>query len=190
MKMAYIKVIEHEEAEGRLKEIYDDLVQSRGKLAAVHKIQSLHPETIVAHMDLYMKIMFGKSPLRRYQREMMAVVVSVSNNCLYCTKHHAEAVQHFWKDETKVEQLIEDYTQLDLSKTDRLLCDLAKQLTQNPSKTAEEIYLQPLKEAGLDDRGVLDATLVIAYFNFVNRIVLGLGVNLEAKDGTGGYEYD
>lgn len=188
--MAHIKVIQHDEAEGRLKEIYDDLVKSRGKLASVHKIQSLNPETIVAHMDLYMKIMFGKSPLRRYQREMIAVVVSVSNKCLYCTKHHAEAVQHFWKDEAKVQQLIDDYTQVELSKTDQMFCDLAKQLTLNPSEADQETYLEPLKAAGVDDRAILDATLVIAYFNFVNRIVLGLGVHLETGDGVGGYNYE
>lgn len=188
--MAYIDVIQHDESEGRLKEIYDDLVQSRGKLAEVHKIQSLNPETIVAHMDLYMKIMFGKSPLRRYQREMVAVVVSVTNNCLYCTKHHAEAVQHFWKDEAKVQQLIDNYTSLELSETDHLLCALAKQLTENPSAVNNEQNLEPLRAVGLSDRAILDATLVIAYFNFVNRIVLGLGVHLEAADGAGGYKYD
>lgn len=188
--MAHIKVIQHEEAEGALKDIYDDLVKSRGKLAEVHKIQSLNPATIVAHMDLYMKIMFGKSPLRRYQREMMAVVVSVCNNCLYCTKHHAEAVLHFWKDEAKVEQLTKDYTQLDLPEADFLWCVLAEQLTKDPSKTTKERYLQPLKALGIEDRAILDATLVIAYFNFVNRIVLGLGVHLEAEDGATGYHYE
>lgn len=188
--MAHIKVIEHEEAEGELKEIYDNLIKSRGKLASVHKIQSLNPSTIVAHMDLYMKIMFGKSPLRRYQREMIAVVVSVYNNCLYCTTHHAEAVRHFWKDEAKVNQLIKDYTQVDLSEEDRLWCDLAKQLTQNPSQADEAVYLQPLRALDVEDRAILDATLVIAYFNFVNRIVLGLGVDLEQNNGAGGYKYD
>ena len=188
--MAHIKVIEYEDSEGELKEIYDDLIQSRGKLAAVHKIQSLNPATIVAHIDLYLKIMFGKSPLKRYRREMMAVVVSVSNKCLYCVKHHAEAVQHFWKDEAKVNQLIADYTQVDLSEEDRLFCDLAKQLTEQPSETDQERFLQPLKELGIDDRAILDATLVIAYFNFVNRIVLGLGVDLEAGEGSGGYNYE
>ena len=59
--MPYINVIEHSQAEGQLKSIYDDLVEKRGKLAEVHKIQSLNPPTIVAHMDLYMSIMFGKS---------------------------------------------------------------------------------------------------------------------------------
>jgi len=33
------------------------------------------------------------------------------------------------------------------------------------------------------------ANLVIAYFNFVNRVVIGLGVELE-EDGGKGYEYD
>ena len=63
--MAYINVIEHEQAEGELKGIYDNLVKTRGKLAEVHKIQSLNLESIVNHMDLYMTIMFGKSPLKR-----------------------------------------------------------------------------------------------------------------------------
>lgn len=39
--------------------------------------------------------------------------------------------------------------------------------------------LLPLREAGLDDRGIHDFAAVVAYFNFVNRIALGLGVELE-----------
>ncbi|MEM6726629.1 MAG: peroxidase, partial [Bacteroidota bacterium] len=78
--MPYIDVIQHEDATGDLKSIYDHLVATRGKLAEVHKIQSLHPKSITAHMDLYMEIMFTKSPLRRYQREMIAVIVSVTND--------------------------------------------------------------------------------------------------------------
>ena len=67
--MANIKVVQHEEATGRLKEIYDDLIEKRGMLAEVHKIQSLNPETIVAHMDLYKSIMFGQSPLSRAKKK-------------------------------------------------------------------------------------------------------------------------
>jgi hypothetical protein len=64
--MAHIRVIEPEEASGELKTTYDDLAAKRGKLAEVHKVQSLHPETIVQHMDLYMELMYGSSPLTRY----------------------------------------------------------------------------------------------------------------------------
>jgi len=185
--MAYIDMVQHEEAEGKLKDIYDDLVKSRGKLAEIHKIQSLNPETIIAHMELYMSIMFGKSPLKRYQREMIAVVVSMNNGCRYCTKHHAEALGYFWKDDAKIIKFIEDYRLVKLNEKDLLLCDFAKRLTLHPGDVNEENHLAELKRISFTDREILDATLVVSYFNFVNRIVMGLGVELEANPG--GYNY-
>ena len=179
--MAYIDVIQHNEAEGDLKGIYDNLVKTRGKLADVHMIQSLNPESIVNHMDLYMTIMFGKSPLKRVQREMIAVVVSKNNNCDYCQLHHAEAVNHYWKNEFKTNQLKEDYTQVDLSDIDMELCHYAKAMTLNPSHDNKK-SIEKLKALGLDDRAILDATLVLSYFNFVNRIVLGLGLDVDEKE--------
>lgn len=187
--MTYIKVIQHEEAEGELKDIYDNLVKTRGQLAEVHKIQSLNPQSIVNHMDLYMTIMFGKSPLKRYQREMIAVIVSVSNNCEYCKTHHGEALLHFWKDEAKLQQLSTDYSKLELSDIDSTLCEYAADLTKSPNSGKEKTHTAKLKELGLDDRAILDAALVISYFNFVNRMVLGLGVYLEEGAGKG-YAYD
>ena len=187
--MPYIKVIQHEEAEGRLKEIYDELVRSRGQLAEVHKIQSLNPETIVAHMDLYMKIMFGKSPLRRYQREMIAVIVSAANDCEYCIEHHAEALQFFWKDDAKVKKLSKDFNEIDLSEKDSLFCQFAQKLTIDPNFEGKEKLLKSMSALDVSDKAILDMTLVISYFNFVNRIVLGLGVNLEDQ-GAGGYNYE
>ncbi len=185
--MPYIDVINYENAEGRLKEIYDDLISSRGKLAAVHTIQSLNPETIVNHMDLYMMVMFGRSPLKRAQREMIAVVVSRANNCAYCQKHHAEALNHYWKNDEMIDQLREDYRKLELTEVDMALCDMAWDMTRNPDEN-KAFHAQRLRELGLEDRAILDATLVLAYFNFVNRLVLGLGVHLE-DDGAGGYKY-
>ncbi len=185
--MPFIETIAHKDAEGKLKEVYDNILSSRGKIAEVHKIQSLNPESIVNHMDLYMTIMYGKSPLKRVRREMMAVVVSKANNCEYCQTHHADAVNHYWKDDKKVEQLKQDYTMLDLTEQDRLLCDFAWELTKNPSKTNDQSYTNLLREKGLTDREILDGTLVVAYFNFVNRLVLSLGVNLE--EDTSGFKY-
>lgn len=187
--MAYINVVQHEEAEGRLKEIYDDLVESRGKLAEVHKIQSLNPETIVRHMELYLSIMFGKSPLKRYQREMIAVIVSTTNNCDYCRVHHGDALLHFWKDEARLQALINNPETAELSAADLALCSYAKALTEAPGTVTEAAHLQPLRDHNFEDRAILDVALVIAYFNFVNRMVLGLGVHLEPEGGKG-YDYD
>ncbi len=185
--MPHIKVTEHSEAEGDLKVIYDDLVAKRGKLAEVHKIQSLNPDSIVKHMDFYMSIMYSKSPLSRAQREMIAVVVSAANNCKYCQIHHAEALNHYWKDQKKIDQLKRDFSKLDISEVEMQLCEMAWQLTRIPSLPTET-FITKLKELGLEDRAILDANLVIAYFNFVNRMVLGLGVELEQDKGIG-YKY-
>ncbi|MEX0721574.1 MAG: peroxidase-related enzyme [Balneolaceae bacterium] len=186
--MAYIKIIEPEEATGPLKDIYEDLTRKRGKLANVHKAQSLNPKSIVTHMELYMSIMFSKSPLSRAQREMIAVVVSAVNECEYCQLHHAEALNNYWKDQKKVDQLRSDYEQLTLNEMDLLLCKLAKNLTLKPSEINEQADIVPLKSAGLSERALLDATLTISYFNFVNRMILGLGLEADEEE-VKGYKY-
>lgn len=126
--MAFIKVIEYKESTGELRRIYDHLIATRGKLADVHKIQSLNPPTVLSHMNLYKDIMFGSSPLKRYQREMIAVVVSVANQCEYCIKHHKEALLHFWKSERRVNALLQMSTEAELSPEEHSLCTYV----QNP----------------------------------------------------------
>jgi uncharacterized peroxidase-related enzyme len=120
---------------------------------------------------------------------MMAVVVSAANNCEYCINHHGEALNNFWKDEERVWDLAKDYTTINLNETDLALCKYAHDLTLKPAGISELDQIKKLKDIGVKERALLDATLVIAYFNFVNRMVLGLGVQLE-KDGGKGYEYD
>ena len=183
--MPYIDIIAHDQADGRLKEIYDHLVKTRGKLAEVHMIQSLNPDSIMHHMDMYMGIMFGKSPLKRAQREMLAVVVSMANNCEYCQTHHGAALNHYWKDSKKLEQFKADFRSVSLSEQEYLLCEYAQLLTLSPNKIDTSGIITRIKAANIDDRTLLDAALVVSYFNFVNRMVLGLGVQLESDKGEG-----
>jgi len=185
--MAHIETTSPEQAEGYLKEVYEKLIESRGKLAEIHKVQSLNPNALVTHMDFYMAIMFGKSPLKRYQREMLGVVTSVVNQCEYCIRHHEQALLAYWKDQEKTDQLITDRLDLDLSEKDNLLCDLAEKLTRNQNSDYSEDVIT-LKNAGFGDRAILDAVQVIAYFNFVNRLVLGLGVEHSVNEKKG-YKY-
>lgn len=60
----------------------------------------------------------------------------------------------------------------------RTLADFALQLTREPGKVNDGT-VQALREAGLDDRAIHDATACAAYYNFVNRMVETLGVPLE-----------
>jgi len=180
--MNRIKTVEPEDATGRLKEIYEGIIKKRGKLADVHKIQSLRPESIVHHMDLYLEIMFSKSELSRAEREMMAVVVSVANGCEYCQKHHAQALNHYWKNDERISLLKSEFHQAGLSSREIALCEFARKLTISPDIYKDEQQLQPLRNEGILDNGLLDATLVVAYFNFVNRIVLALGLETNENE--------
>ena len=47
------------------------------------RIHGINPAVLKAHLDLYKPIMYGRSPLSRFQREVMAVVVSAVNGCHY-----------------------------------------------------------------------------------------------------------
>jgi uncharacterized peroxidase-related enzyme len=186
--MPRIPVKEYENAEGRLREIYDEIIEKRGKLANIHTIQSLRPESIKKHMDLYMEIMFTSSPLKRWQREMMAVVVSKANNCRYCVLHHLEPLKHYLKD-TKLTDRIVNYPEKALDDPqNEALCHFAYTLTQNPGDHSEKDFTRELTESGFSDQAILDAVLVISYFNFVNRIVLSLDLQPSVEE-TAGYKY-
>lgn len=186
--MPRINVIQPQAAEGVLKEIYSALIEKRGKVSEVLKIQSLHPQSIQSHLNFYMDIMFSKNSLSRAEREMMAVVVSVANGCVYCQTHHAEALNHYWKDEDRIDLLKENFQKAGLNFRELALCGYAVHLTKTPQEHEQSDHTIILRTAGITDEGILDATLVTSYFNFVNRMVLALGVELEADMGKG-YKY-
>ncbi len=81
--MAWIKIIEENEATGELKQIYETQRRQAGALANILKIHSLAPKTLSAHLDLYLAVLHAPGELSRAQREMIAVVVSSVNGCHY-----------------------------------------------------------------------------------------------------------
>lgn len=81
-------------------------------------------------------------------------------------------------DETLVAQIKEDYTQANLSPADRAMLDYAAKLTRAPASVSKA-DVQALREAGFDDRAILDIAQITAYFAFVTRLADGLGVTLE-----------
>ena len=121
--MPWINVIEEKDTSGDLKEIYEKIVKKRGKLSNIMKIHSLNPETMKNHMDLYLTLMFGPSDLSREEREFIAVTVSVINKCEYCIRHHAEALNHYWKERDKINRYINDFKSIELSSKQQCILD-------------------------------------------------------------------
>ena len=68
--MAWIKVINYEDAVGLLKIEYEAAVKRASKLWNIVKVMSLNPNTLQGSMRLYKTIMFGKSPLTWSARDV------------------------------------------------------------------------------------------------------------------------
>lgn len=185
--MPFIKVIDDSTADDELKKIYKAITSSRGKLSNIMKIHSLNPDAMINHMELYKSIMFGKSSITREAKEMIAVVVSVANKCEYCINHHAEALNFYWKDSEKLNNFIDDYRTVDVKPAIKVLLDYAFQLTTSPNSISQNT-IDNLKTFNWIDEDILLVNLIISYFNFVNRIALGLGVEF-SEDEVKGYKY-
>ena len=72
-----------------------------------------------------------------------------------------------------------DYREADLESPDREMLDYAVKLTLRPWELGGE-DVGRLKELGFDDAAILDICQVTCYYNYVNRLADGLGVELEA----------
>lgn len=182
--MPWIQVIEESDANEALQQAYAKVRGDRGKTANILKIHSLLPDTMTGHLDFYMKIMFADGSLSRQQRELIATVVSAANKCPYCINHHAEALNAYLKDRELVNQIAEDFTKVNLDPKDRAMCDYAVKLTKTPDEH-NEADVEALRQVGIEDKDILHVTLVVGYFNFVNRVALGLGVPFNEEEVKG-----
>lgn len=81
--MAWIRVVPPSEASGELTQQYSRMKDANGNVANILSVHSLNPAALRTHYDLYRAVMFGPSELSRAQRESIAVVVSVANQCHY-----------------------------------------------------------------------------------------------------------
>ncbi len=184
--MAWIREIEEHEADGEIGELYGRLREERGKVSNILKVHSLNPGALQRHLDLYMHLLFGRSGLSRAERESIAVAVSGANRCDYCVNHHAEALRRYVKDEAQIDAIARgvEGSEAGLDARVRAVTDYARRLTTAPGDVTEA-DVAALRSAGLTDEDILDANLVVAYFNFVNRIALGLGVDFTPEEMTG-----
>jgi hypothetical protein len=82
--MAWIEIVDELGASGRLRELYEGMIDPEyGRVDSILRIHSLHPEGLRTHYELYREVMKGTPTLRKVEREMIALVVSVLNECHY-----------------------------------------------------------------------------------------------------------
>ncbi len=92
--------------------------------------------------------------------------------------HHGAGLRKLIGDDTLVEQLQQDWRQADISAADRAMLEYAVKLTLEPWNM-EFGDVAALREAGFQDAAILDINQVTGYYAFANRLIDGLGVELE-----------
>jgi uncharacterized peroxidase-related enzyme len=94
---------------------------------------------------------------------------------------HAEFLRLVSLDEKLAVALRRDYRQAELSKQDRAMLDYVAQITRDATKITA-VDLDNLREAGFDDRAILQINLIASWFNYINRVADGLGVGRQQPD--------
>jgi uncharacterized peroxidase-related enzyme len=77
-----------------------------------------------------------------------------------------------------VQALQKDYNTAPISRQDRVMLDFVIKLTRDATKVRPEDH-EKLRDAGFDDVGILQITLIASWFNYINRVADALGVGRE-----------
>jgi len=181
--MSWIETISYNDAEGKLKRLYDRVKGPENNIDNVLKIHSLRPHTLNGHMVLYKSVLHhGGNTWPKWYLEVLGTYVSHLNKCNYCVEHHAQGIKKNLNDDPRyrrIREAIENDALEDLLPGKMAAgCKYAKLLTLNHTSISERT-IDELREWGMDDGEILEVNQVVSYFNYVNRVVVGLGVNTE-----------
>ena len=79
-----------------------------------------------------------------------------------------------------VAALRKDFRTAPINEQDKVMIEYVVKLTRDATECSPEDH-KKLRAAGLDDRAILQITLIASWFNYINRVADALGVGREAK---------
>jgi uncharacterized peroxidase-related enzyme len=191
MSNCWLTVIPPDSAAGRLKKIYKRVQSPNGQVDQVYQAQSLRPETISGHDHLYKSVLHFENPAcPPWFLEAVAVYTSVLNHCPYAVTHHAANLKHLLGNPGRAAVILDAFQSNSLSAAfagkELSLLNYAQKLTLSPGDLRDADVAQ-LKKQGAREEEILEVNQVVACFNYANRVINGLGVQL--GDEQIGYYY-
>ncbi|MCR9134660.1 MAG: peroxidase-related enzyme [Alphaproteobacteria bacterium] len=182
--MPWIETVAYEDANGKLKMLYDRVKGRDNNVDNIMMMHSLRPHSMEGHMALYKYVLHHTgNTVPKWFLETLGVWVSSLNRCDYCVQHHFEGLRRLLADDEKangIRSAIDrrDIASAPLDEKQKLAMVYAEQLTVDPGAMTEDIVIQ-LRNAGYSDGEILEINQVSAYFSYANRTVLGLGCSTE-----------
>lgn len=180
---AWIKMVSDEDADASLLDVLKLARTPHGTVDNVMRVHSLRPNTMKGHVVLYRAALHDDAnTLPTWLQETISSYVSILNNCPYSLANHWANARHLIADETRadaVERALHERKPESVFEGRELaLMRYAQKLTLAPGKMVRA-DVEALRREGLDDGQILEANQIIAYFNYVNRLLNGLGVTTD-----------
>ncbi|KGB81283.1 MAG: alkylhydroperoxidase [Confluentimicrobium sp.] len=187
---AWIRMIADEDADDTLQEVLNLARTPHGTVDNVMRVHSLRPSTMKGHVILYRAALHDDAnTIPMWLQETISSYVSILNDCDYSLANHWKNAAHLIGDEARAARIVRALHDRDpaavFEGAELALMRYAEKLTVNPGQM-EEADVVALRDAGLDDGQILEANQIIGYFNYVNRLLNGLGVST-AGDVVGYY---
>ena len=173
-RSTWLRVPERHELPAEVLALWEPSLEKLGFLPNVLRNYALRPSHLLAWNAWYDELMKGDSGLTRAEREMIAVVVSVANDCAYCIAAHSAALRKLTKDPALADGIAADHRAAAIPERMKAALDYAVKLTCAPASMTEADVVA-LRDAGWSDEDVLDVAEVTGLFNMSNRMASGLG---------------
>lgn len=179
---AWIEMISDAEASEELRQQLDKARGPDGSVGNVMRVHSLRPHTMEGHHTLYMSVLHHEgNTLPGWLLETVASYTSLLNHCDYSLTNHFANARHLIGDDERAEQiytaLSEDRPETVFTGKELEFLRYAKKLTLQPDEMVED-DVRAMREVGASDGEILEVNQVCCYFNYVNRLLNGLGVSL------------
>jgi len=183
---AWIKTIAYEDADASLKAAMEATRGPKGTLDNVMQVHSLRPSAMTASKRLYKAALHDDAnTLPPWLQEVIASYVSILNSATYSLTNHWANARHLIGNAEKADAienaLLRRRPHEVFEGRELALMAYAEKLTLSPA-TMEQADVQALRDQGLDDGEILEAAQIVGYFNYVNRILNGLGVSNEGEE--------
>lgn len=139
-------------------------------------------DSLAERSPLFHAVMYAPRGLKRAERELATVVVSIINGCVYCSSVHARRFVELTKQPEVIRALYDEGLDTPLPPRLRAIVDYAAKLTRAPAAMTVA-DLAPLRAAGMDDLEIFDLTNAVAMFANANRLMQTLGEPIVPPEG-------
>jgi uncharacterized peroxidase-related enzyme len=142
-----------------------------------------HPEPAKHLLAFHEALLRGDSPFTTGEREMIAAYVSGLNSCDYCHGIHTVTAEAFGVPAGLLAAAVADLDSAPVPDKLKPVLAYVGKLTRTPARMTEA-DAEAVFAAGWDENALHDAVLVCALFNFMNRMVEGIGIKADAAYAT------